>query len=478
MKKKRLLAPGADSRLGRLAAAIALSMSGSVLPAIAQIDTSTAPPAASPPGPAAASGGNAAPPEGSAPEWFGIHGQTTVVGQYHPAYGSPFSGANSLASDNGGDETVDATLFVGVRLSKEMELYVNPEVDQGFGLSNTLGAAGFPSAEAYKIGAHDPYYEIHRAFGRYTLGLGGAEETIEPGANQLAGTRPADNVTVTVGKFSAVDIFDTNSYAHDPRSDFLNWSLVDSGAYDYASNAWGYTYGAAVEWTQSWWTLRFGGFDLSNVPNQVNLDPTFSQFELVTEAEERHQLFGHPGKVKVLFFNNRGRMANYNDAVRLAQETGTTPDVSLVRRYGSRPGAALNLEQEILPDLGAFARASLNDGHKETFDFTDINQSIAAGVSLAGNRWGRPNDTVGLAGVVNDISHDARNYFAAGGIGVLIGDGQLPNAGLEQILEAYYKASVTEAINVTVDYQHITNPAYDAARGPVDILGLRVHAEF
>jgi high affinity Mn2+ porin len=416
--------------------------------------------------------------DSAAPEWYSVHGQATFVGQFHPAFDAPFSGLHSLSSGNGGDETVDATLFLGIRVWEGLEFYVDPEIDQGLGLSNTFGVAGFPSAEAYKIGSHAPYYETQRAFARYSLGLGGEEKAIGPGANQLAGTRPADNITFTAGKFSVVDIFDTNAYADDPRSDFLNWSIVDSGALDYAANAWGYTYGGAVEWTQSWWTLRVGAFDLSNVPNEVNLDPTLQQFELVTEAEERHLLFDHPGKLKLLLFNNRGRMADYNDAVRLAQQTGTTPDVSLVRRYGSRPGGVLNGEQEILPDIGAFLRASLNDGHKETYEFSDINRSIAAGISVKGNRWRRPDDTVGVAGVVNDISKDARNYFAAGGLGILIGDGQLPKARPEQILEIYYKASIVAGINATFDYQHIENPAYDADRGPVDVVAMRWHAEF
>jgi high affinity Mn2+ porin len=414
----------------------------------------------------------------AASEWYSFHGQATFVGQYHPAYNAPFSGQNSLAHGNGGDETVDATLFLGIRVWKGLEFYVDPEVDQGFGLSDTLGVAGFPSGEAYKVGAHTPYYETQRAFARYTMGLGGAEEPIKADANQLAGTRQADNLTFTAGKFSVVDIFDTNTYAHDPRADFLNWSIIDSGAFDYAANAWGYSYGGAVEWTQSWWTLRFGAFDLSNVPNQVNLTPDLSQFELVTEAEERHKLFGHAGKLKLLFFNNRGRMADYNDAVRLGQETGTTPNVSQVRRYGSRPGVALNLEQEIVDDLGAFVRAGLNDGHKETYEFTEINRSVSTGLSLTGNRWDRPDDTVGLAGALNDISKDARNYLAAGGLGILIGDGALPQAGFEKIVEIYYKASIITGIDATLDFQHIENPGYDAARGPVDVIGMRLHAEF
>lgn len=416
--------------------------------------------------------------EEAAPESWSVHGQATNVTQYHPRFRSPFRGPNSLDPGNRGDETIDATLFLGIRIWDGLEFYTDPEVDQGFGLSNTTGVAGFPSGEAYKVGAHNPYVRLPRAFFRYTLGVGGTAEAIEPGANQLGGARQKDNITVTIGKFAATDIFDTNAYAHDARSDFLNWALIDSGAYDYAADAWGYTYGGAVEWTQSWWTLRAGLFDLSRIPNSKALERGFGQYEVVTEAEERHEFLDQPGKIKLLLFANRGRMANYNDAVRLAQQTGATPDVAAARRYATRPGLALNLEQQVMSDLGAFMRASLNDGHKETFEFTEINRSIAAGVSVKGERWHRPDDSFGVAGIVNDISKDARNYFAAGGLGILIGDGQLPRAGLEKILELYYSAAVIPGIHLTVDYQHVENPAYDALRGPVDIVGFRVHAEF
>lgn len=411
-------------------------------------------------------------------EWFSIHGQFTNVTQYHARFKSPFRGANSLDPAPRANETINATLYAGLHLWDGLEFYANPEIDQGFGLSNTLGVAGFPSGEAYKVGAADPYIRLHRAFLRHTLGLGGERETVDPGPNQIAGTHDADNIVFTIGKFSVTDIFDNNAYAHDPRSDFMNWSLIDAGAFDYAADAWGYSYGGAAEWTQSWWTLRGGIFDLSRTPNSKRLTRGLEQFEAVVEAEERHKIFDQPGKVKVLVFANRGRMADYNDAVRLAQQTRTTPDVALVRRYNTRPGVALNLEQQVASDLGVFARASLNDGHKETYEFTEINRSIAAGLSLKGNGWRRPNDTIGLAGVINDASKDARNYLAAGGLGILIGDGQLPRAGFEKIVELYYNLSVIEGINLTLDYQHIDNPGYDAARGPVSIFGARIHIAY
>jgi len=412
------------------------------------------------------------------PEWYSLHGQFTNVTQYHPPFASALRGPNSLDPGHRGNETVDATLFAGLRLWEGLEFYANPEIDQGFGLSNTLGAAGFFSGEAYKVGAADPYIRLQRAFFRYSIGTGGDERKIEPGANQLAGTRPADNIILTLGKFSVADIFDTNAYAHDPKADFLNWSVIDAGTFDYAADAWGYSYGGAAEWTQSWWTLRGGLFDLSRVPNSKRLVRGFGQFEIVLEGEARHEIFGQSGKAKLLLFANRGRMANYSDAVAAAQATGTTPDVSTVRRTATRPGIAVNLEQQISGELGAFARASLNDGHKEAYEFTEINRSISTGLALTGARWQRPDDVVGLAGVLNDISKDARNYLAAGGLGILIGDGALPKAGFEKIIEIYYKASLVEGIAASLDFQHVENPGYDAARGPVNVLGFRLHAEY
>jgi high affinity Mn2+ porin len=412
------------------------------------------------------------------PETWSLHGQFTNITQYHPHFNSPYQGPNSLDPGNSGRETIDMTLFAGARLWHGGAVYVDPEIDQGFGLSATLGVAGFPSGGAYKVGDDHPYYRTHRLFFRQVFDRAdGDEDPVPSGPNLLAGSQASNNVTLTAGKFSAVDIFDTNRYAHDPRADFLNWSIIESGAYDYAADAWGYSYGAAAEWTQSWWTLRAGAFALSRVPNQPELDRSFEQFELVAEAEERHTWSTHSGKSKLLAFNNRGRMGGYDDAVSLALRNGTVPGTSVVRRMASRPGVALNFEQELLSDLGIFARASINDGSKEAFDFTEINRSLATGVSLTGDRWGRPQDTVGMAVAANAVSSAARRYLAAGGSGILIGDGRLPDYGLEKILETYYAVQITGALTISLNFQYIVNPAYNADRGPVSIFGLRIHAQ-
>lgn len=412
-----------------------------------------------------------------APAQWKLYGQLTTVAQRHSRFNAPYTGANSLQPGEGTRETTDLTLFTGLKVGKNTEIWINPEIDQGFGLSDTLGMAGFPSGEAYKVGADTPYLRMPRAFVRHLVSLDGEQQKIDPAPNQLAGTASSDNLTFTAGKFSVIDIFDTNTYAHDPRADFLNWAVVDAGAFDYAADAWGFTFGAAAEWTQGWWTLRAGAFQMSEVPNAKVAGFHPGQHMLVTEFETRHNWDGHPGKVKLLAFVNQADMANYRDAVQLAQQSGSVPDVSLVRRRQNRPGAVLNIEQELASDLGVFVRASANDGGKEAYEFTEINRSLSAGVSLKGSRWGRTDDTLGVAAVANALSSDARAYFAAGGLGILIGDGAL-DYGPEKILETYYSLQLNRYLAVAVNYQRVENPAYNRDRGPVNIGGLRLHAQF
>ena len=409
-------------------------------------------------------------------DWFALHGQTTFLGQYAFPFRAPYHGPNSLDS-NAGRETWDVTAYAGIRLWEGAELWVNPEIDQGFGLSSTLGIAGFPSGEAYKVGFSVPYARLPRMFVRQTIDLGGDTEKVEAGINQFAGSQTADRLVITVGKFSVSDIFDTIGYSHNPREDFMNWALVDAGTFDYAADAWGYTYGAAVEWYRGNWTLRGGLFDLSIVPNSTDLDPQFGQFQWVGEIEHRHELWGLPGKVAVNGFLSRGRMGRFEDAIQLAQVTGGPADIAAVRRYNSRGGISILAEQQISSELGVFARAGWANGNIEPYEFTDIDRTVAAGLSLKGTRWGRPDDTFGLAGIVNGISAVHQAFLNAGGLGILVGDGQLPNAGSEKIIEMYYSFPVF-SWRVTFDYQFVANPAYNRDRGPVSIVGTRLHAQF
>ncbi|MGD0430988.1 MAG: carbohydrate porin [Acetobacteraceae bacterium] len=417
--------------------------------------------------------------EQATPEQWAVHGQTTTTWLLQPAFRSPYQGPQSLNPSANGRETFDATLYLGYRPWQGAEIWINPEIDQGFGLSNSLGVAGYLSGEAYKIGENAPYYRMARGFFRQTIDLGGGTEKLDPDLNQLGGTQTANRVVLTIGKYSVVDIFDTNKYAHDPRNDFLNWSIIDMGTFDYAADAWGFTYGAAAEWYQDWWTVRVGLFDLSTTPNDKYLDDRFiQQAQFIAELEERHTLWDQSGKLKFLYWLTRGELGTYSDALALAAATGQTSSTGAVRRYRSKYGIGLNLEQQLTSDLGVFARAGWTEGGVEEDAFTDIDQTIAAGLSLSGTRWGRSDDTVALALVANQISHAAKEYLAAGGIGGIVGDGQLPEAGPEQILETYYSVAVFSFAHVTADYQVINNPAYNRQRGPVSVFSLRLHAQF
>jgi high affinity Mn2+ porin len=421
---------------------------------------------------AKAGSGGIAPLEGD--NWV-IHGQTTFVNQFAPPFRAPYRGQNSLDS-NAGRETWDATLYVGVSPWQGAEIWVNPEIDQGFGLSNTLGLAGFPSAEAYKLGENDPYLRVPRYFIRQTIDFGAATEKVDADINQFAGKQSPDRLVLTVGKFSASDIFDTVKYAHDPRNDFLNWTLVDAGTWDYSADAWGYTYGATAEWYHGPWAVRGGLFDLSIVPNSIELD-RFHEFQINYEVERRHEIAGQPGSVMFDGFITRGRMGGFDDAIVFAQQFGGTPDTANVRRYQSRIGFNVNFEQQVVPNVGAFGRFGWANGNLEPYEFTDVDRTASLGVQLGGKLWGRADDTFGFAGVVNMISAPHIAYLNAGGLGILVGDGQLPHPGPEQAIETYYSFPLG-ALRATLDYQFFMNPGYNRDRGPVSVLGTRLHAQF
>jgi len=406
-----------------------------------------------------------------------IHGQATFGQQWTDGFHAPYAGTNSL-SPSSSKETVDVTLIVGARLWTGAEVWVTPEIDQGFGLDNTLGVAGFPSGLAYKVGATDPYFRLPRAFVRQTINENGLTEAVEGSAGQLSGVHSLDRWVLTVGKFAVTDVFDTNQYAHDPRADFLNWAIVDTGSFDYAADSWGYTVGLATERYTGAWTFRLGVFDLSNVPNSESLEHGLHEFQIDAEIERRYQLFGQTGRLMITAFNSRGRMALLADAIDLAIATGTTPNPAAVRQYRSRPGISMNVEQPITSDFGVFLRAGEADGNVEAYEFTDVDRTVALGGSLRGTRWRRPDDTVGAGFIDNGISAVREEYLNLGGLGILVGDGKLPHPGAEQGFETYYSLSLLSWLHVSLDYQWIKYPAYNRDRGPVSIFGLRVHGQF
>ena len=404
-----------------------------------------------------------------------IHGQTTFLPQGYPAFHAPYSGPNSLTPAPQAQETWSNSLYLNARLWDGGEVYYNPELLQGFGLNDTVGVAGFPSGEAQKSNFPYPHYNTSRLFVRQTFGFGGEQEELASGPLQLAGKADVSRLTLQVGKFSVIDVFDGNSYAKDSRKDFMNWSIWAPGAFDYTADKLGLTYGATAELNQKQWALRAGYFLMDAVSNSNNFDTkVFQRGEYVIELETRYSLFSQPGKLRTIGWLNSAFSGSYRETL---DDPAFDLDIAQTRRGRIKYGYVINLEQAVTDEVGLFGRWSWNDGKTEIMAFTDIDASLSLGASIKGTKWGRPDDVIGIGGAINALSRDHRDFIAAGGLGVLIGDGQL-NYRRERILETYYAFAINKALTLTADYQFVTNPAYNADRGPVSIFSGRLHGEF
>jgi hypothetical protein len=413
------------------------------------------------------------------PETWNAHVQATYVWQRKPSFAAAYSGPNSLSAARELSYSFTATAFFGARLWRGGELYFDPEGAQGVPLSNLTGFGGFTNGEMAR--SSGPNLRIYRArfFLRQTWDGGGEQVPVDSGQNQLGGSRDSRRWVFTAGNLSVLDLFDANAYSHDPRTQFLNWSVMTHGAYDYAADARGYSWGAVLEWYRDEWAVRGGRFIQPIEPNGQKLDENpLRHYGDQVEIERSHMLAGQPGKLRLLAFSNRARMTRYDDALALAQQTGTVPDINAAR-YGNqmKRGFGVNLEQAVSDDIGLFARASWADGKTETYAFTDIDRSVSGGLLVKGSAWQRAQDTVGLAFARNAISRAQRDYLSAGGIAFFIGDGQL-RYRQEGIAEVFYNLNLTKGTWITLDWQYIRNPAYNAARGPVNVGSVRLHAEF
>jgi high affinity Mn2+ porin len=409
-----------------------------------------------------------------------LHGQTTFIYQGYPSFPALYSGQNSLPPEGQSRETWTVSGFLGARLWKGGEFYFNPETLQGFGVANTTGAAGFPNGEAQKSNFPYPRFNVSRLFVRQEIGLGGEREEVESEYGQLAGERDVNRVTLQLGKYSVKDVFDGNAYAEDPRLDFLNWSIWASGAFDYPADRLGFSWGLMAELNRSNWAVRGGYFLVPDTSNANTFDMSlFVRGGYLGELELRYAPYKRPGSVRLGSWYNSVFSGSYSQAVSWAAASGASPNdtIDWTRQGRSKYGFYLNFDQEITDWLGAFGRYSWNDGRTEIMSFTDIDSSLSLGVSIKGSPWGRPDDRVGIAGAINNISGDHAGFLAAGGLGVTVGDGALSYAS-ENVIEAYYAFRIAKGIVVTADYQFLNNPAYNMVRGPVNVFSGRLHMSF
>lgn len=414
------------------------------------------------------------------PEKFNAKFQTTWIVAEHGTFRAPYSGANSLLPIHEKAYTWTVTAFLGVRPFANTELYFNPEMIQSDQFSGLHGLGGFNNNENQKTGETKPTFYRARLFVRQTFNLGGESIKLESGPNQLAGSVDTNRVVVTIGNISTPDIFDNNAYAHDARTQFLNWTFFTHIASDFAADARGYTWGAALEYYVNDWAFRVGQFTQPIESNGLALERSLTrhasqQFEI----EHSHNLMGQPGKVRLYAFRNHAKMGNFDEARLYAQvNSKDSPDVADVRRNQTKTGAGLNFEQRVSAEIGVFGRASFNNGKTETYQFSEVDRSLSGGVSVQGALWRREKDTAGFAVAKNDISSAHRSYLAAGGLGAFIGDGILPSYRSERILETYYNAVLTNRISLAADFQRVANPGYNAQRGPVSIYAMRLHIDY
>jgi high affinity Mn2+ porin len=440
----------------------------------------------------------------SDPDRFNFHAQATYTWQGYPAFHSapgalviaspPFLGFPAGGEARGIGET---TLYAGMRLWKGAELWVNPEIDQGLGVGNSIGVGAYVNGEAFKIGSSEPYAKIQRAFIRQTVDLGGDKVDVPADLNQFAGTTTTDRLVFTFGRMSPLDVFDTNKYANNAKTQFLNWGLLYALPFDWGGDAWGYGWGATAEWYTGRYTFRLGYFDTEksaiadNTPTSTDygVDPTFKQYDIMAEFEERHELWGQPGKFKVVLNLISANLGTYGNAIipantltpcAIAAAGGAPgfPALACVRTYTQKVDAHINIEQAITQDIGVFSRIGWAPGYIEDLAVTDSNLFISGGASITGRLWGRPADTIGVAYVYNQISKAEQQYLALGGLGSFVGDGQLANPRAENVFEAYYSWQLNAQTAVSFDYQYLANPGFNGDRGPINLFATRIHWQY
>jgi hypothetical protein len=408
---------------------------------------------------------------------FELHAQATYLRQYKSPFDAHYSGPNSLRAARESSYTFTGTLYLGLRLGEQTELYLNPEFVRGVPISGLHGLGGFSNGEVQRGVAPELKAYRARLFLRHAWNFGGEMEEQESGQNQVRTRYAAERVVLTAGNLSVLDVFDAMDYSRDARTQFMNWSSLTYGAWDYPADGRGYTWGAAFEYITSRWQARAGRFLVPVESNGLRLDHRFAQrYGDVAEFEVPYQLAGRPAVARILAFRNRVGAGAFGDAIALGASAGTAPDVSLVRRPQPKAGIGAGTQVEVSENVGAYLRAGWNDGKTETFMFTEIDRSLAAGAMIKGGGWGRQQDGIGFAAYLNGLSRPHRDYLAAGGLGFFLGDGRISYSA-ERIAETFYSLNVAQGAWLSLGFQRVANPGYNRDRGPANFLGFRIHAE-
>jgi high affinity Mn2+ porin len=408
--------------------------------------------------------------------------QINVIGQDLRPMRSPYEGPNSLTAR--GDSKISHAygVYGGVDAVHGVQAYLDVEMIRGKGISRVVGLAGPTNGDVLRQGTIDlgsgPY--VARAFVRYIRSFSSRQrDTLNAAPDQIPAIASSDRLEITAGKLAVSDLFDINRYANSTRQQFMNWSLFQNTAWDFAADTRGYSNGVAIAWIHPRWTLRAGSFQMPHEANGNVFDSDLrrargDQIELTVTAP-------HIGTTaRLLGYINHARMGSYAEAIAIGKSLGQAPDIAGDDRPGRKKyGFGLNLEQPLTDEgeTGVFARLGWSDGKNESFAFTEVDRHFSAGAQVSGARWGRVNDRIGLAGVCEGIVAVHRDYLAAGGVGFLLGDGRL-TYGPERILEGYYRLQAGRYLQLSSDVQSIRNPGYNRDRGPALVGSLRANFRY
>ena len=468
-----------------LAPALAAAQATSSLPSAPQPQPQQqlAPQSIPPPAPENAPIVNMATHHGNDRYW--LSGQANIIFQGNLPFHSPYVGTNSFRGASEYKTSLLGTFYTELRPTSSIryntDFILDLESSGGRGLSQALGLAGFTNLDVVRnptLGV-TPYlarYQLHQV-----IGLTQETTSQEPGFFALAPSVPVRRIEIRLGKMTLPDFFDFNNIGSDSHLQFMNWTVDNNGAWDYAANTRGYTVGGMAEYDDRAWSLRYGLFAMPTVANAMDLDWDWRRAHGHNgEFELRHSFIPkRKGVTRVLFYANRAHMGSYREAVdAFLAGTDTTPNILLHEHFSAlKYGFGYNAEQELTENLRVFGRFGWNEGQHESFAYTEVDQTVEAGADYAGNRWHRPADKIGLAMVSNAIKADHQNYLKLGGLGFLLGDGNL-NYGRENIVESYYNWHAWRGLFYAVDVQHINNPGYNRDRGPVWVGSVRAHIDF
>jgi high affinity Mn2+ porin len=413
------------------------------------------------------------------PQWLGA--QYTFVDQHQSSMHSPYSGPMSLRAHGDTERSHTFGAYFGVALPAHFQFYFDVEMFKGEAVSGATGLGGFANGDVVHSGGGtlSKTAYVARRYLRWTLPLGDGHESVQRDQDQLPGEQATRRIEIKLGKMAVSDDFDKNRYADAARTQFLNWSLLNNTAWDFAADTRGYTDGLMLGWINPTWSLRYGVYLMPIEANGTKLEssPHRARGE---QLELTLQPWANGGVLRLLAFRNIANMGVYHDAIAYAVAHGVPPDIHADDRPGRRKyGFAINGELPLADDgeTGLFARAGWNDGRNESFAFTEVDRTLSAGLQLSGVHWERPKDHLGVAFAIDALSPAHRDYLALGGQGFTLGDGALAY-GRERIVEAYYDIAVVDHLTLAPDIQLIHNPGYNRARGPARFVGMRAHLEF